>query len=198
MEWLISIKANDIATIEKLKARNDIWHSTDGPYLVSRDKTEPGPLFLKELSNYTVRHVCVYILRSIYVIMKNVMPIVRILDTLLPIINFIIFLKKTEQLNSQACKRCVCVLFDVAIGNHHQQNCHRRLDLSMITSPGLEAMSRSPAKSRISAIIRWPGFVDDFHILMATIWPWMRQNDKIVLGYSYLKPRWPGYILRRE
>jgi len=27
----------------------------DGPYLVSRDKTEPGPLFLKELSNYTVR-----------------------------------------------------------------------------------------------------------------------------------------------
>ena len=31
---------NDIATIETLKAKNDIRHSTDGPYLVSRDKTE--------------------------------------------------------------------------------------------------------------------------------------------------------------
>ena len=31
--------------------------SPDGPYMVSRDKTEPGPHFLKELSNYTVRHV---------------------------------------------------------------------------------------------------------------------------------------------
>ena len=63
--------------------------------MVSRDKTEPGPLFLKELSNYTVRHVnavCLYFLRSIYAIMINV----RIVETLLPIINSIIFIKEVS------------------------------------------------------------------------------------------------------
>ena len=39
--WMISKHSNnDIATIETFKARNDTTHSTDGPYLVSRDKTE--------------------------------------------------------------------------------------------------------------------------------------------------------------
>ena len=40
--WILSkLSKNDTTTIETLKARNDIRHSTDGPYLVSRDKTEP-------------------------------------------------------------------------------------------------------------------------------------------------------------
>ena len=72
-------------------------YSTDGPYLVSRDKTEPGPLFLKELSNYTVRHVnavCVHILRSIFAIMMNEMPITHYQLYNLP--------QGSEQLPSQA------------------------------------------------------------------------------------------------
>ena len=81
--------------------------------MVSRDKTEPGPLFLKELSNYTVRHVntvCVHILRSIHAIMINVMPIVFILDTLLPIKNSLIFLKELSNYTVRHVN-AVCVYF---------------------------------------------------------------------------------------